>query len=414
MCCFTKLSSDIQLWLIRRPNFVTRFFLSIFYAWDLMNYSLNGAKEFLQKRSELLGKNFAALGRIIVGDYQEVEAIINSSQKRGPFLGRARLDPSKFSRNFPLFLSDQQADENSSFLHATLHEHVWVQVVPAVVKRIETKQEEFSQYLQDGVKRANQMQTKDQNTVIEKMTIQYMFHAFFGTPLDLKMIDTVHEILFQASLTKSLVFGGTKPFVTFTSLFQCTRDSNIDQILQYIIESPSMVNYSPGESNGNQPHKDYARMMLDIVCIAGILGTTNLLKEVLTSIPEDADIDLDDSKDVMLAVLEAARKRAPVNNVNVIIPKEKTLIVNGEEKTLPAGTLVAASIGLASLDPAVFPSPNVFNHRRENIVKAVMNFNAIGFDPQGSGTRQCPGRNVAMKCASDVLILHRSLINRKK
>jgi cytochrome P450 len=205
-----------------------------------------------------------------------------------------------------------------------------------------------------------------------------------------------------------------KPFVTFTSWFQCKRDSSIDQILQYIIESPSMADYSPDESNGNQPHKDYARMMLDIVCIAGIMGTTNLLIEVLTAIPEEADIDLNDSKDVMLAVLEAARKRAPVNNINVIIPKEKTLVVNGKVTTLPAGTLVAGSIGLASLDPAVFPSPNVFNHRRENLVKAVMNFNAIGFDPQGYGKRQCPGRNVAMKCASEVLILHRGLVSRKK
>lgn len=377
-----------------------------------MIYSLNGAKEFLQKRERLLGKNFSALGRVIIGDYPEVEAIIQSSQKRGPYLGRARLDPGKFSRNFPLFLSDH--DAGGSTLHATLHEHVWADVVPAAMQRIDTRGEEFSQYLQDGVKKVNQMQTKDQVTVIEKMTIQYMFHAFFGTPLSLKMIDMVHEILFQASLMKSLVFGGTKPFVTFTSWFQCRRDSIIDEILQYIIESPSMVNYSPNETNGNQPHKDYARMMLDIVCIAGIMGTTNLLVQVLTAIPEEADIDLNDSKDVMLAVLEAARRRAPVNNVNVILPKEKTIVVNGKETTLPAGSLVAGSIGLASLDPAVFPSPNVFNHRRENLMKAVMNFNAIGFDSQGSGIRQCPGRNVAMKCASEVLILHRSLVRTKK
>lgn len=405
MCCFTKLSSDIQLWLICHPNCITRFFLSFFYSVEVITYSLKGAKEFLQKRGDLLGKNYAALGKIIVGDYQEVEAIINSSQKRGPYIGRAELVPRKFSKNFLLFLSDEGAGGSS--LHATLHEHLWVDVVPAAAKRIETKGEEFSQYLQDGVKKISQMQTKDQAAVIEKMTIQYMFHAFFGAPLNLKMLEIIHGILFQGSLTKGLVVGGMKPFVMLTSWFQCSRDSSIDQILEYILESPSMVNYSPNESNGNQSHKDYARMMLDVVCIAGILGTTNLLKEVLTAIPEDADIDLSDDRDVMLAVLEAARRRAPVNNVNMIIPEEKTLVVNGKQMTLPAGTLLAGSIGLASLDPAVFPSPNTFNHKRENLVKAVINFNAIGFNPQGSGTRQCPGRNVSMKCASEVLILHR-------
>lgn len=410
MCCFMKMSSNIQLWLIRRPNFITRFFLSLFYGVELVIYSYMGPKNFLQKREERLGKNFASLGRVIVGDYEQVAAIIKSPQRRGPYLGRARLSSAKFSRHFPLFLSDQEAGGSS--LHSSLHNHLWSDVVPVAMNRIETKGEEFSQYLQDGIKKINQMQTKDQTEVIQRMTIQYMFHAFFGAPLNLKMIDNVYEIMFQSSPMTSLVLGGTRPFVNFTSWLQCSRDSRIDQILEYILESPSMADYVPNEANGNQTNREYARMMLDIVCIAGILGTTNLLVEVLTSIPEDADIDINDEKDVMLAILEAARRKAPVNNVNCYIPEEKTLVVNGEETVLPAGTLVAGSIGLACLDPAVFPSPNAFDHRRENLVQAVMNFNSIGFDPLGAGTRQCPGRNIAMKCASDAFILHRRFSNK--
>jgi cytochrome P450 len=83
------------------------------------------------------------------------------------------------------------------------------------------------------------------------------------------------------------------------------------------------------------------------------------------------------------------------------------MVANGTQTTLPANTNVAASIGLASLDGGVFPQPDVYNHKRENLIKAVINFNHLGFSPKGSGTRQCPGRNIAMKMASDVLKLHR-------
>eukprot|EP00979_Chaetoceros_neogracilis_P003199 scaffold552_cov228-Chaetoceros_neogracile.AAC.2 len=404
MCCFIRMSCSIQLWLIRHPNCITKMLLSLFYVRDLIAYSIN-PKKFLQNRQAIFGQNFAALGRIIVGDYKDVTEIIASPQKRAAYLGRARLMPRKFSKNFPLFLSDEGA--GGSALHETLHNHFWVDVVPSAVTLIDTKETEFTQYIQDGVKIIQDGKKKQAEDEIFKMTIRYMFHAFFGAPLTEKLVNDIFDLAVGGPLSNQ-VLTGTKPFVYFTYCFQCSRSSKIKKVMEYIMGSPLLAEYVPGEANGNQDSEDYASMLLDVLVIAATLGTSNLIVQVITGIPDDAEIDLNDNKEVMMAILEAARRKSPVNTVNLVLSEERKFVVNGKEKTIPAKTLVGASIGLASLDGSVFSSPDVYNHKRENLMKAVINFNHLGFDAKGSGTRQCPGRNIAMKYASDILKLSRS------
>ena len=379
--------------------------LAWFYAVDLLIYSAFGPKEFLQKRQALFGQNFAALGRIICGDYEDVKTLIESSQKRGAFLGRARLTPAKFAKNFLLFLSDEGA--GGTGLHSTLHNHIWSDLAPAATALISSKEDAFTQYLVDGLKKTAGKKGLDKLAPIQDMVARYMYHAFFGAPLTDKLVLDVCDLISTNKVLSSLVLGGTKPFVYLTACVQCPRTRKLNRVTEFVLGSPLMADYVPGDANGNQSSEAYAEMMINIISIAGILGTTNLLLEVLL-IPESAAIDLNNNKDVMMAILEAARLRSPVNNVNILIPEEKLMVVNGKQTTLPANTNVAASLGLASLDGGVFPQPDVYNHKRENLMKAVLNFNHLGFSPEGSGTRQCPGRNIAMKCASDVLKLNRA------
>ena len=378
--------------------------LAWFYAVDLVIYSAFGPKEFLQKRQALFGQNFAALGRIICGDYEDVKTLLESSQKRGAFLGRARLTPAKFAKNFLLFLSDEGA--GGTGLHSTLHNHIWSDLAPAATALISSKEDVFTQYLVDGLKKtAGKKGPDDKLFALQDMVARYMYHAFFGAPLTDKLVQDVLELISDSPFS-SLVVGGTKPFIYFTACVQCPRARKLNRVTEFVLGSPLMAEYVPGEANGKQSSEAYAEMMINVISIAGILGTANLLREVLL-IPESAAIDLNDNKDVMMAILEAARLRAPVNNVNILIPEEKIMLVNGKQTTLPANTNVAASLGLASLDSGVFSQPDVYNHKRENLIMAVLNFNHVGFSPEGSGTRQCPGRNIAMKCASDVLKLTR-------
>jgi len=379
--------------------------LGLFYILDLFVYSSNPNK-FLQKRQAIFGQNFAALGRIIVGDYNDVKECIQAPQKRSNYLGPASLMPRKFSKYFSLFLSDQGA--GGSALHETLHNHLWADIVPSAVALIDSKETEFSQYLEDGVMIIQNGNEKKAMEEIFKMTIRYMFHSFFGAPLTEKLLRDVFVLSQTNGLFSSFIAGGIKPFVYFTYCCQCSRSSKVKRVIEFILESPLLADYVPGEANGNQNSEDYAAMLLDVIIIAAIGGTTNLVVQVINAIPDDAEIDLNDDKDVMMAVLEAARRKSPVNTVNLVIPEERNLVVNGKERTIPANTLLGASIGLASLDGSVFAAPDVFNHKRENLLKAVINFNHLGYSPEGAGTRQCPGRNIAMKFASDVLKLSRT------
>jgi len=344
---------------------------------------------------------------VIVGEYDLLVGIIQSPQKRGYFVGTFLLVPRMLAKCFSLFLSDE--DAGGSALHASLHNYFWADFVPPAMARIEEQEVVFTGYLKSGIV-AQQSSEKTQRMEIEKMTIRYIFHAFIGTPLsdDSSQVDVIHSLMFSKSPMFNYVLGGTKPFSTLTACFQCGRNKDIRTIKNLIIESPLMSDYVPMAQTGNQSKEDFAEMIFAILGIAGVAGTSNLLLEVLTAIPVNAPIDLGDKKDVMFAVLEAARMRAPVNTVNVILPQAKTMIANGKETIIPAGAVVGGSIGLASLDPAMFEQPDTFNHHRDNLVKMVVNFNAVGFDPVGAGTRQCPGRNVAMKIASDVLTLSRN------
>ena len=104
--------------------------------------------------------------------------------------------------------------------------------------------------------------------------------------------------------------------------------------------------------------------------------------------------------------------RVHFHSVNFRIAEESMKVnYKGKDITLPKGVLCAASMGLASLDPDVFPDPKVFNPKRENLEAALINFNHVGYAPTGSGTRQCPGRNISIKFASSVLIEYQ---NKKK
>jgi hypothetical protein len=440
VCCLClKLSSEIQLWLIRRPNCINNFILTFFYLYDLAVYSIRGPKEFLQARSKKLGKNFAALGRIIVGEYSEVADLIQSPQNRSHFLGRARLYPSGFSKKFPLFLSDADAmpiDKRpagaaggssmiSIDIHSALHNHIWRDVSPAAHAMMKKDEAAFRGYLKEGVKRSYKQKSDVQKEEIQKMTIRCILHAFLGTPMGTdhggdkdkndQILQCFYALFFSTNPLTNIILTATKPLFP-GMIFSCPRNAKVRQAVKFILQSPLMEDYEPNEDNANLPKEEYARLLLDILGIAGMIGTSNLLIEVLTSIPDhaSAEIDTDDRHDIARAVLEAARARAPVNTINTILPKEKTIVVNGKEKSIAAGTVVAGSIGLACLDPGTFPNPDAFDHHRENLLEATVIFNSVGYEAEGAGKRTCPGRTVAMEIACEVLILQREAALRSR
>lgn len=378
------------------------------YAIDVIAYTITKPINFLSKRQKLYGPNFAALGRVIVGEYDIVSQIIQSPQRRGKFLGRAKLIPSRVPKYFPLFLSD--ADAGGDEAHAIIHQYFWETLIPPALER--TSDPIFDGYVKNMValmKKSTRggvlvLRKEELNTLTRTMVVKYIFHALFGISLSKAQVKDAITLLFSPSPFTGYVTGAMKPIGTPFLCFQCSRNKLITSLSSAIFDSPALENYVPSDATLNMSKQDLSEMLLGIAGIAGCVGTTSLCTQVITGIPANFPIQLDDPKAIMLAVLEAARIRSPVNNVNVILDNPLTLTINEKEYTLPEGTVVAASIGLASIDPKQFENPTKFDPTRANLVSSSLNFNHVGFNAVGSGTRQCPGRNIAMKIASTLLI----------
>ena len=102
---------------------------------------------------------------------------------------------------------------------------------------------------------------------------------------------------------------------------------------------------------------------------------------------------------MLRVVLETARRHSPVNNINTIIQAETEVTINGRKRKFPKGTLFSANIGLANLDGTVFENPLDFNPHRDNLL-AALSFNSVG----EAKRRECPGRSIAEKMGSDLLV----------
>ncbi len=369
---------------------------------------MDGPKRFLSTRQEILGSNFAVLGRILVTDYDESVTLLTAPQKRGPYLGRARLNPSRCPMKFLLFLDDKEA--GGTDLHSQLHLNVWETVAPAAMERITADSSgAFKNYLKEGKEKvlaAKDPTEKDRQ--IFHMTIRYIWHALYGAALpSQKYVEMVYNRFKgpgPSPITEYFVLGATMPFSVLIGPLQFAARKNEKELIGLMMEAPYMQAYEPKEEYGNVPKEEWAELLLAISGLAGVLGTSTLNCNV-EKFATNADINTKDANEVTNAILESCRIRAPVNNINTIIPEQKTLMVNGNMVNLPKNSLVASSIGAASLDQKEFPDPLTFNHKRGNLVDSMLNFNHHGWDPDTVGTRVCPGRQIAMKMASDWLIV---------
>jgi hypothetical protein len=398
---WVRLSSSLQLWLINHSNCITRPLLQLFYAIDVMAYSIFTPHKFLNRRQKLYGPVYAALGRIIIGEYAKCAELIQSPQRRGHYLGRAQLIPGRLTKNFPLFMSD--ADAGGDETHSILHQHLWETLIPPAFQRLSDPA--FNDYTQTAVAKLNDKGKKKMNAkdVILVMVIRYIFHSMYGLVLTDDQVKDVDSLIVQNSFFSSLVGGAMKPFAPPCGCFQGKRRRLISSLTEMVANSPALENYVPSDDTVNMTKDEYAYWTLTLTGIAGVLGTWNLCQQVLNGIPKTYPIDTSNKKELVLAVLEAARIKSPVNNVNVILSQDMTLLLNGKEYTFPPGTVVAASIGLASVDPAEFKDPLTFNPERENLMTSSINFNHVGHNEVGAGKRQCPGRNIGMKLACDFL-----------
>ena len=397
MSILIKFSSSTQLWCLRHPNFLTRILLWLFYAVEVVIYSVKGAKTFLTQREDLFGPNYAALGRLIVGEYAATAEIIAMPQKRGDFLGRARLKGNRLPTGFLLALSDKGAGGDG--LHETLASFFWDSLIVGAQSRQQSDprlQEIVDAFVAEVVEFGPQPTEKQVTPPTQRMIIRYMMRVLFELDVTDEQVEKVQVLFYTGGPRTSYIAALVRPFALPEFLLGGLH-KNTDEVVSWIEQSPVFADYQASDANANFSKKQWAELVMAIFGIAALGGSGNLVIRMLSGYPADQPVvNLDDDAAVMGVVLESARRKAPVNNINVILEKARSFKVNGDEVELPGGTVVAASIGLASLDGNEFPDPDAFNPHRDNLQSALLNFNSVGYQ-QGTdtGRRACPGRNVA-------------------
>ncbi|MFT4626968.1 MAG: hypothetical protein ACI8PZ_005649 [Myxococcota bacterium] len=391
-----RLSHRTQLWCLRHPGALTRAVLSLFYNVEVALYTVNGALTFLERRRDLFGPNYAALGRFIVGDYTDTVRILQEPQSRGDFLGRGRLVADRLPHGFLLSLSDQDAGADGQ--HAALRKVLWDTIIVSAQERLgDPRLQAIVDGLSEELKPFGTAPTKDQvESPSQRMVIRYMYASLLDLHLTDAQVDQLQKLYYTGGPTSNYTAAILKPF-GLPSFLLGGLNRSLNEVIGWIEASPGLEAYAPTEESGSLTKRQWAELVNSLIGIAALGGGGNLIVRMLSETPADHAIDLDDDRAVMGAVLEAARRHAPVNNINVELTEARSYTVSGTRVELPKGTVVAASIGLASVDPSQWPDPSAFDPERPNLQDAIVNFNTLGYHPTGdTGRRTCPGRNVAV------------------
>ncbi len=400
---YIRCSCALQAWLLKHPNAFTRWLLGLFYDADATTYTLIGAQTFLTRREALLGPNFVALGKLILGGYDDVARHILKPQKRGAYLGRFRLVEDRLSEYFLLFISDQGAGGGEVF--EQVYETVWDLMLGPAVERTQEPEAlaEIDKFVETAYALGNPPQEKAVAKDLQEMIIRYMIRVILKVELNDGQLEVLHPLAFGAKPSESFILSIARPFARdkVPSKVQAGEALFID----LVEKSPVMAGFDAANKY-NLDRRQFVEALFQMIAVAGFLGSENLANSVLTKTPPECEIDVENAEAVEKAVLEVARRWSPVNNVNVIAQEPVTVAIKGKAHTFPVGTVMALSIGIANLDPKEFPKPKEFDPERANLCPHFLSFNAVGDE----GARRCPGRGVAVAMASQLLVAWRKKV----
>lgn len=397
MSLLIRFSNRIQICLLRHPNILTTMLMRFFYVVDVISYSIVTPQEFLGTRQKIFGQNFAALGRIIVGEYNLAAKIIAEPQQREPYIGRFRCIPNRFSKNFLLFLSDKEVKGDTA--HIKARSAVLDVVFKPAFDNTESQEAKnlLNQLATIANQRGNPPALDEISDDIQRTIIQYIMLVLLEVKLSPQQISSLKTLFFSSKPRESLLISRVKPLAPSANKLQEVK--RLEEIALNLIEnSPVMSRYVPITEN-DLSRTELSTLLLEAIAIAGCLGSESLLRSLITKVPRGLEIDVDNRHEVLRVVLETARRHSPVNNINTIIQAETEVTINGRKRKFPKGTLFSANIGLANLDGTVFENPLDFNPHRDNLL-AALSFNSVG----EAKRRECPGRSIAEKMGSDLLV----------
>jgi len=405
--CEVEQSCDIQLFNLQYPTEERDAANYAYYNEDMYFMRGRDLPFFLERKEECGsgGANFATLGKLVIGEYSDVARLLKAPQHRGFHLGRGKLVPERLPQDFMLSLDDPGTgtEQGESGIHQILHDFAWFDTIGKAQARIDSD-EPTKVALESYITRLiTEVAAAGDNAVAVKVatdrfTGRYMMKSLFNLDYSDQQVAGLEMLWQEPGLAVAALFEGLVSDEDWVGIKQIL-DSNIADIMG----SSALADYIPSEDNFFMTKENWASNLAYVVGIAALGGGATKVNRVFTEIPSDYKIDLTNHEEVANAVLEAGRIQAAVNGVNLILQEPTDFKIGGEMKTFPEGTVVLVALILGSLDEKVFPDPFTYDHTRGNLLSNIVNFNDVGFDPEAVGTRVCPGRNIAMKMATDVL-----------
>ncbi|KAL3915410.1 MAG: hypothetical protein SGILL_005668, partial [Bacillariaceae sp.] len=382
---------------------------------DFAGYTANARKFFLTRSRLCGGKNFVALGRVVLGDYDDAAGfLMKEQQMRGNFLGRARFLPSRITPYFLPALSDPGTDTEAGTtgVHEILREFFLNDIVLPAQDRVRSDPETrdaLAGYVTELVQGVASIGGPQTNATVAagltgKFVVQYLLKALLDMDPDPETVALMNELFLQG---KFLYFWMEPTASTVGYEEGAVIASMVNKLAKAIEGSPALADYIPSDASYNLSKNEYAQFLLYGLGIAGNLGLTKFVFNAFTIVPQVARaINPLDHIEVGKAIMEAARANPPVKNVNIILSEDTVLNVGGSEKVFPAGTPVMASIILGQLDESKFEDAFTVNPFRENLFTDLLTFAYPGFDPdvpEEVPRRSCPAQHLAYKAGADVL-----------
>lgn len=400
---YIRFSNAVQTFSLKHPNFVTRKILTMFYDAECVTYTLIGAQEFLLRRENLLGKNFSALGKVILGGYDEVSKGILEPQERGSYLGRFRLIEDRFSEYFLLFLSDKAAGGGDTFEQT--YDLVWDLLLEPAIARTELPESkaEIADFIDLAYGLGNPPPAKEVTEPLRRLVIRYILWVVLDVKITKEQEDRILNLVFGSKPSESMILSRARPFAPH-SVPQAVTDG--EAMFFDLVDKSSVMEGFDAANKNNLDRQQFVALVVQFLGFAGIVGSDNLATSIMTRTPADVAVDLDDAGAVELMVLETARRWSPVNNINIIAREPTTVNINGKSHTFPVGTVLALNLGIANLDPAEFPKPKTFDPHRANLCPAILSFGSVG----EKGHRICPGRGIALSFANQLLVAWRKKV----
>ncbi|KAG8463814.1 hypothetical protein KFE25_004087 [Diacronema lutheri] len=339
------------------------------------------------------------------GSHDEVDAMLRSSQQRGPVrAGFFLIAPDIFASRILLFLSNIGRDSEWAAVRSQAHKMLFV---PSSARLADLERRVRADWSPLAPPTAADL--KDATCTVRLVT-KCVFYALFGKWLD----DADTEVL-----TGWRTMAAT--FVMPRATQRLLLNHGVEQLGTLRINSLGVVRkhklevffaeFNEGLGKWRRTHlADLVDEIMFAVGFAGVGGTSAAVASMgsFLAAEQSADggahgVDFDGrsaadmhalyAKDPQAFIMEACRLSSPVGTFTTLLPETTPFATLG---AVPAGTPVSGVLNMANRDPAVFPNPTRFDPSRAELSKAVT-WNGQAFGPnEVSYPRICPGRNLSV------------------